>query len=132
MIWISPLCREGILKDVDIVPFMYYDIPNNDLEQLDLPFSPFSKFYTKFAPLYPEDDPQMIIQTKHERLETFYAKNALPLKEFWSQKRITKISGLRRKIMTKFELNCILFRFHIFRNKPTCKIITDSDFPACS
>ena len=40
-----------------------------------------------------------------------------------------KISEFRRKILTKFELNCVLFRYHIFRNKPIQKIITDADFP---
>ena len=93
MLGISPLYREGIQKDVDIVSFMYYNIPNTDSEQLNLPLSPFSKFYTKFAPLHPEDGPQMIIWTERERPKTFYDNNSLPLKEVWSRKRITKISG---------------------------------------
>ena len=73
---ISPICHEGILCDSDIVPFMYYDILTNDSEQLDLPLSPYNKFYIKFAPLHPNDDPEMIIRIELERLKTFYSKNA--------------------------------------------------------
>lgn len=111
MLGICSLFREGIIHDLDILPFMYYDIPNNDSDQLDLPLSPYSKYYTKFAPLHPDDDLQLIIQTERERLKTFYSKNALPLKEVWSRKRITKISGFGRKILTKYELNYVMFRF---------------------
>ena len=64
-----------------------------------------------------------------ERLKTFYSKNELPQKEVWSRKRITKISGFGRKILTKFELNCVLYRYHIFRNKLIQKTITDADLP---
>ena len=106
---ISPLFREGILKDVDLVPFMYYDIPSDDFEQLDLPLSPFSKFYIMFTHLHPNDNLKVTIRTERERLKTFYTQNALPLKEVWTRKKITKISGYGRKVLTKFELNCPLF-----------------------
>ena len=72
----------------------------------------------------------MIIQTEHERLKTFYVKNALPFKEVWTRKRITKVNGFGRKILVKFELNCTLFRFHLLRNKATPKTVTDADFPS--
>ena len=130
MLGLSPLFWEGIIHDLDKVPFMYYEIPSNDSEQLDLPLSSYIKYYTKFAPLHPEDDPQLIIWTEGERLKIFYSKNALPQKEVWSKKRITKIAGCGRKILTKFQLNCVLFRYYIFRNKPTQYTITDVDFPA--
>ena len=57
MLGISPHCCKGITHDLDIVPFMYYDMPKNDLEQLDLPLCPDNKFYIKFAPLHPNDAP---------------------------------------------------------------------------
>ena len=125
---ISPLCREGILKAEEIIPCMYNDISPNDSEQLDLPLSPFSKFYTKFSHLHSSDNPQTIIRTQRERLKTFYSKHAQPLKEVWSRKRITKVEGFGRKILVKFELNCPLFRLHIRRNKSTHRTITDADF----
>ena len=107
MLGLSHRYREGIIHDMDIVPFMYYDIPNNNSDQIDLPLSLslYSKYYTKFALLHPEDDPQLIIWTERERLKTFYSKNTLPQKEVWSRKRITKISGFGRKILTKFVLD---------------------------
>ena len=61
MLGLSPLRCEGIIHDLDIVPFMYYDIPTIDSDQLNLPLSPYSKYYTKFAPLHPNDVPQLII-----------------------------------------------------------------------
>ena len=39
MLGLSPLCCEGIIHDLDIVPIMYYDLPNNDSDQIDLPLS---------------------------------------------------------------------------------------------
>lgn len=122
--------REGILKDVDIIPCIYYDIPSDNSEQLDLPLSPFSRFYIKFTPLHPEDNPEVNLQTERERLKTFYTKIALPLKEVWSRKRITKITGYGRKILVKYELHFPLFRYHIVQNKPSYKTITDADFPS--
>ena len=127
---ISPLCREGILHDSDIVYFMYYDILTTDSEQLDLPLSPYSKFYINFPPLHPNDDPEMIIRTERERLKTFYSKNAQPQKEVRTRKRITKISRFGRKILLKYELSCPLFRYHIIWNKLIYHTIADVDFPA--
>lgn len=118
MLGISPLFRDGIIHNLDIVPVMYYDIPPNDAEQLDLPFSPYRKFYIKWTPLHPKDSQDLIIRTERERLKTFYTKNALPLKEVWPKKRITKIPGFGIKVLSKFELNCILFKYYIIRNKP--------------
>ena len=109
---------------------MYYDISSDDFEQLDLPLSPFSKFYIKFAPLHPNDNLEFTIRTERERLKTFYAKNSLPLKEVWTRKKITKIYGYGRKILTKFELSCSLLWYHVVRNKPTYKPIIVVDFPA--
>lgn len=60
----------------------------------------------------------------------FYSKNALPFKDVWSNKRITQVSGFGRKILVKFELNCPLFQFHIFRNRPIPWTLTDADFPS--
>ena len=61
MLGISPLFREGILHDIHIVPFMYFDLPTHDVDQLDLTISPHGCYYIKFAPLHPSDDPQIII-----------------------------------------------------------------------
>lgn len=108
---------------------MYYDLKNQDSNQIDFPISPYDKFYIKLAPLHPEDDPQMIIRTEREWLNTFYSKNALPQKKVWSRKRITKISGFGRKVLTQFELNCMLYCYHIYWNKSTQLIITNADFP---
>lgn len=130
MLGISPLYRQRIIHDLDIVLFMYYDIPNNDLDQLDLPISPYSKYYTKFAPLHLNDDPHFLIRTEREWLNNFYTKNDLPQKEVWSRKRITKISGCARKVLTNFNMNCVLFRYYILQNKPTSYTISDADFPA--
>lgn len=94
MLGLSPLYREGIIHDLDIVLFMYYDIPNNDSDQLDMPLSPDNKYYTKFTPLHPEDNLKLIIQIECERLKTFYSMNAIPQKEALSRKRITKTQGL--------------------------------------
>ena len=127
MLGLSPLSHEAIIHDLDIVLLMYYDIPKDDLEQIDLPLSPYSMYYTKIAPLPPNDDPQLIIRTEHERLKSFYTKNALPQKEVWCRKRINEISGFARKVLTKFDLNCVLFRY-ILWNKPTQYTISDADF----
>lgn len=108
---------------------MYFDLLNHDSYQIDLPLSPYNKFYTKFTPLHPEDYPQLIIQTERERLQTFYSKNALPQKEVWSRKRITKISEFGWEILTMFELNDVLFRYHMFQNKPIQCTISDAEFP---
>lgn len=61
-----------------ISPFMYYDLPTQDVDQLDLPISPHGHFYIKKALLYSNDDPQIIIRTERERLRTFYSVNARP------------------------------------------------------
>ena len=54
----------------------------------------------------------------------------MPFKDVWSKKRITQVSGFGRKILVKYELNCPLFRFHIFRNRPIPQTLTDADFPS--
>lgn len=54
---ISPLYHEGILRKHEIIPFMYYDVPTNDSEQLHLPLSRYNKYYITFAPLHPNDNP---------------------------------------------------------------------------
>ena len=52
MLGLSPLCRDRIIHDLDIVPFMYYNLPTHDLDQLDLSISPYDKFYINFGPLH--------------------------------------------------------------------------------
>lgn len=93
----SPLYREGIVHDLDIVPFMYYDTPHNDSDQINLPLSPYSRYYTKFAPLHLEDDPQLIIRTEREILKTFYSKNVLPQKEVWCRKKDNQDLRVRKE-----------------------------------
>lgn len=34
-----------------------------------------------------------------------------------------------RKVLTKFDLNCMLYRYYIYRKKSTQLIITDTEFP---
>ena len=80
MLSLSPLCREGIIHDLDIVPFMYYDIPTNDSEQLDLPLSPYNKFYIKFSPLHPNDAPELIVRNEREKIENFLFQECTPSK----------------------------------------------------
>lgn len=84
MLGLSPLYKDGIIHEKDIVPFMYYDLPTQDSEQLDLPIPLYGKLYIKFAPLHPEDDPQVITRIEKERLKTLYSLNAPPKKEVWS------------------------------------------------
>lgn len=88
---------------------MYYDLPDQDSNYIDLPVSPNGKFYTMFSPLHPEYDPQMIIKAERECLKTFYSKNTLPQNEIRSRKRITKMSGSGRKVLGKFDLNYMLY-----------------------
>lgn len=76
---------------------MYYDQPTQDSDQIDLTISPYGKFYITFAPLHPEDDPQVIVRTERERLKSFYSLNARPqirsvvseenYKDIWVQKK---------------------------------------------
>ena len=90
---------------------MYYDLPTQDSDQLDLPISLYDKFYIKFALMYPENDPQMIIRTERERLKTLYSLNTPTQKEVWSRKRTTKIYGFGRKVLTNFDLDYLLHSF---------------------
>ncbi|CAI9296954.1 unnamed protein product [Lactuca saligna] len=48
MLRISPLFREWILLDIHFVPFMYFDFPIDDADQLDIPISPHRRYYIKF------------------------------------------------------------------------------------
>lgn len=64
LLGISPLFRERIIHDLEIVPFIYIDLPTQDIDQIDHPISPHRKFYIKFALLHPNDDPQTIIRTE--------------------------------------------------------------------
>ena len=64
-----------------------------DVDQTDLPISPFRRFYSMFAAPHPDDDPHMIVRTEKERFKTFYSVNAQPQKEVWCGKRITKNYG---------------------------------------
>ena len=80
MLGISPLYPDGILHEHHIVTCMSYDLPISDDDQLDLPRSLYARFYVKLYLLYPNEDMEIMIQTKHERLNTFYATNALPEK----------------------------------------------------
>lgn len=43
MLGLSALFHEGIIHDLDILPFIYYDLPNNELDQIDLSLSPYNK-----------------------------------------------------------------------------------------
>lgn len=95
MLGTSPLFREGIIHDLGIVSFMYYDLPIQDADQIDLPISPFVRYYIKYAPLHPNDDHQIVIRTEREKLKTFYSINAQPKMEVWSRKKITRITGFR-------------------------------------
>lgn len=61
MLGLSTLCHEGIIHGLDIVAFMYYDLPMQDTDQLNLLISPYGRYYIKFAPLHPNDDPRMIV-----------------------------------------------------------------------
>lgn len=61
MLDIYPFFREGILHDINYVPFMSFPILENDLDQLGLPISPHGGFYVKFTPLHPSDDLHIII-----------------------------------------------------------------------
>lgn len=81
MLGISPVFREVIIHDQYIMPFMYIDLPMQDLDQIDLLISPFGKYYIKISPLHPNDDPQTIIRTERKILKTFYSVNARPQKE---------------------------------------------------
>ena len=126
---LSLLCIEGIIHDLDILPFMYYDLPTQDSDQLDLPISPYGKFYIKFAHLHLEDDPQMIIRTERERLKTLYSLNTPTQKGVWSRKRTTKIYGFGRKVLTNFDLDYLLHRFYVYQNKKTQFTITNAVFP---
>ena len=130
MLGISPLFRQGIICDIHSVPFMYYDLPTQDVDQLDLPISPHGRYYIKFASLNPTDDPQTIIRTKRERLRTFYSINAQPQKEVWSWKRITKIVGYGNKVQSKFDLDYPLHRYFISQNRESTITISDADFPS--
>lgn len=109
---------------------MYYDLPTHDSDQIDLPISPHGKFYIKFAPLHPNDDPQIIFKIEHEKLRTLYSVNALPKKEVWFRKRITKIISFGNKVQSKFDLNCMLYRYYISRNKKATLTLTDAHFPS--
>ena len=101
-----------------------------DADQLDLPISPYGRYYIKFSPLHPYDDHQTIFRTERERSKTFYSVNAQPQKEVWSRKRITKISRFERKVQSKFDLNWLVHRYCIFQNKSKQITITDVDFPS--
>lgn len=90
---------------------MYFDFPSQDSDKIDLPISSFRKYYIKFAPLHPNDDAQTIIRIELERLSILYYVNALPQKEVWSWKRITNIVGFGNKVQSKFDLNCMLYRY---------------------
>ena len=130
MLGLSPLFHERIIHDLDIVPFMYYDLPTQDADQLDLPISPYRRYYIKFSPLHPEDGPQRIVRTEKERLQTLYSVIAQPQKEEWSRKGVTKINGFGRKVLSKFDFNCLLHMYYIFWNKSKEIIITDVDLPS--
>ena len=91
------------------MPFMYFDLPTQDVDQLDLPISPYGRFSIKLAALHPNDDPQTIILTEHDRLSTFYSTNERTQKEVWSQKRITKIVCYGRKVQSVFDVDCLLY-----------------------
>lgn len=57
MLGISPLFREGVIHNIHFVPFMNYDLPTQDVEQLDLPIYPHGHFCIRYAPLHPTNDP---------------------------------------------------------------------------
>ena len=60
---------------------MHYDLPTQDAGKIDLSISPHWYLYTKYAPLHPNDDPQIIIRTERDRLRTLYSVNVRPQKE---------------------------------------------------
>lgn len=80
MLGTSPLSQEGIIHDINFLPFIYFDIPTQDANQLRFPIVSYGCYYIKSTPLDPTDDPETIIRTYHERLRTFYSTNAWPPK----------------------------------------------------
>ena len=48
----------------------------------------------------------------------------------WSQKRITKVFGFVNKVQSKFDLNCMLYKYHISWKKEATITITDANFPS--
>lgn len=48
----------------------------------------------------------------------------------WSQKKITKIIRCGNKVQSKFDLNFMMYRYYISRNKESTITITDVDFPS--
>lgn len=109
---------------------MYFDLLTNDADQLDLQISPHGRHYIKFSNLHPSNDPQTILQTECERFRTFYSINARTQNEVWSQKRITNILRYGSKVQSMFDLDYLLYRYFIYRNKKFIVTISDSDIPS--
>ena len=52
-----------------------------------------------------------------------------PLLESSQLIKTCKISRYAKNVLTKFDLNYVLFRYYILQNKPTPYTISDADFP---
>lgn len=56
--------------------------------------------------------------------------NARPQKEMWSRKRVTKFVGYGNKVLSKFDINCLLYKYFVSRNNEATITITDVYFPS--